>query len=303
MNKIRQNVFPILAAIIWGLAFSAQSDCAAKGMEPFTFNMLRALIATIVLFFVAIIFSKGFKNIKAQLSNKTYHKDLLLGGLCCGTALFLASNLQQAAFSSETESGKVGFITVFYLMLVPIFGLFIKRKAPINVWISVVIAMIGMYFLCVESGTSFNVNTHDIYAFLCAIMFAIQILFIDHFANKVDGVQLSFMQFFCVTVFSCVGMFIFESPSLEVAADCFWQVAYVGVFSSGVAYTLQILSQKGSNPTVVSILLSLESVFAVIFGALILHEVMSVREYIGCGIMFVAVILAQLPIRRKRHES
>lgn len=303
MNKIRQNVFPILAAIIWGLAFSAQSDCAEKGMEPFTFNMLRALIATVVLFFVAIIFSKGFKNIKTQLSDKTYLKDLLLGGLCCGTALFLASNLQQAAFSSETESGKVGFITVFYLMLVPIFGLFIKRKAPLNVWISVVIALIGMYFLCVESGTAFNVNIHDFYAFLCAIMFAIQILFIDHFANKVNGVHLSFMQFLFVTIFSCAGMLIFETPSISVTVDCFWQVAYVGVFSSGVAYTLQILAQKGSNPTVVSILLSLESVFAVIFGAIILHEVMSLREYIGCGIMFVAVILAQLPVRRNRHES
>ena len=303
MNKIRQNLFPILAAIIWGLAFSAQSDCAAKGMEPFTFNMLRALIATVVLFFVAIIFSKGFKNIKTQLSDKTYLKDLLLGGLCCGTALFLASNLQQAAFSSDTESGKVGFITVFYLMLVPIFGLFIKKKATLNVWISVVIALVGMYFLCVEDGTSFNINVHDLYAFLCAVMFAIQILFIDHFANKVNGIQLSFMQFFVVTVFSFVIMMFCESPTVAIIKDCFWLVAYVGVFSSGVAFTLQILAQKGSNPTIVSILFSLESVFAVIFGAILLGEVMSAREYIGCGIMFLAVILAQLPIGRKNNEK
>lgn len=303
MNKIRQNVFPILAAIIWGLAFSAQSDCASKGMEPFTFNMLRALIATVVLFFVAIIFSKGFKNIKAQLSDKTYVKDLLLGGLCCGTALFLASNLQQAAFSSDTESGKVGFITVFYLMLVPIFGLFIKKKATLNVWISVVIALVGMYFLCVEGETSFNINVHDLYAFLCAVMFAIQILFIDHFANKVNGIHLSFMQFFVVTVFSFVIMLFCESPTVALIKDCFWQVAYVGVFSSGVAYTLQILAQRGSNPTVVSILLSLESVFAVIFGAILLGEVMSAREYIGCGIMFLAVILAQIPVRSRKNEK
>lgn len=306
MNKVRQNILPIIAAIIWGLAFSAQSDSAAKGMEPFTFNMLRSLIATVVIFFVAVFFSKGFKNIKKQLLDKEYSKNLLLGGICCGTALFLASNLQQAAFSSETESGKVGFITVFYLMLVPIFGLFIRKKASINVWISVVIAIVGMYFLCVESGTVFNVNIHDLYAFLCAIMFAIQILFIDHFANKVNGIHLSFMQFIVVTVFSFIGMMIFESPSVDVALDCFWQLTYVGVFSSGVAYTLQILAQKGSNPTIVSILLSLESVFAVIFGAIILQEVMSIREYIGCGIMFLAVILAQLPVnfnKETRNEK
>ncbi len=299
MNKIRQNLFPVLAAIIWGLAFSAQADCAAKGMEPFTFNMSRALIATIVLFFVALIFAKGFRNLFNQLKEKDYLKNLVLGGLCCGGALFLASNLQQAAFSTDTESGKVGFITVFYLMLVPIFGLFIKKKATLNVWISVLIAMVGMYFLCVEGGTTFNVNIHDFYAFLCAIMFAIQILFIDHFVNKVNGIHLSFMQFFFVTVFSFIGMLIFEAPTLISFKECFWQIAYVGVFSSGVAYTLQILAQKGSNPTVVSILLSLESVFAVIFGALLLNEVMSAREYIGCGIMFLAVILAQIPFKKR----
>lgn len=302
MNKIRQNVLPVLAAIIWGLAFSAQADCAEKGMEPFTFNMSRALIATVVLFFVAVIFSKGFKNLFNQLKDKTYLKNLILGGLCCGGALFLASNLQQAAFSSETESGKVGFITVFYLMLVPIFGLFIKKKATINVWISVVIAIIGMYFLCVENETSFNVNIHDVYAFLCAVMFAVQILFIDYFVNKVNGVYLSFMQFFFVTVFSFIGMLLFESPTLLSFKECFWQIAYVGVFSSGVAYTLQIIAQKDSNPTVVSLLLSLESVFAVIFGAIILKEVMSLREYIGCGVMFFAVVLAQLPTFKIKNK-
>lgn len=303
MDKIRQNLFPILAAVIWGLAFSAQADCALKGMEPFTFNAARALIATVVLFFVAVIFAKGFKNIKAQLKNKEYLKNLLLGGLFCGIALFGASNLQQAAFSEETESGKVGFITVFYLMLVPVFSLFLKKRASLNVWISVFLALIGMYFLCIEKGAGFNFNIHDIYAFLCAVVFALHILIIDHFTQKVNGIHLSFMQFFFVTVFSLIAMFIFEKPSLKVAADCFWQIAYVGVFSSGVAYTLQILAQKGSNPTIVSLLLSLESVFAVIFGAVILGEVMSDREYLGCFIMFLAVILAQIPVRSKKNEG
>ena len=299
MDKIRQNLFPVLAAIIWGLAFSAQADCALKGMEPFTFNGLRALIAVIVLFFVAISFAKGFGNIKIQLSDKEYLKNLVLGGLCCGSALFLASNLQQAAFSEETESGKVGFITVFYLMLVPVFALFLKKKSTFNVWISVVLALVGMYFLCIEKGMGFTVNTHDLFAFGCAIVFAIHILVIDHFTNKVNGIHLSLMQFFFVSLFSFICAFIFETPSIEVVYNCIWQVLYVGVFSSGVAYTLQILAQKGSNPTVVTLLLSLESVFAVIFGALILGEVLSLREYIGCGIMFIAVILAQIPVKRK----
>ncbi len=299
MDKIRQNLFPVLAAIIWGLAFSAQADCALKGMEPFTFNALRAIIAVIVLFFVSILFSKGFKNIKNQLSDKEYLKNLILGGLCCGCALFVASNLQQAAFSEETESGKVGFITVFYLMLVPVFALFLRKKSTFNVWISVVLALIGMYLLCIEQGTGFYINVHDLFAFGCAIVFAIHILTIDHFTNKVNGVHLSFMQFFFVSLFSFICAFIFESPSLTVAYSCLWQVLYVGVFSSGVAYTLQILAQKGSNPTVVTLLLSLESVFAVIFGAIILNEVLSLREYLGCAIMFIAVILAQIPVKIK----
>lgn len=299
MDKVRQNLFPVLAAIIWGLAFSAQADCALNGMEPFTFNALRALIAVIVLFFVAIIFAKGFKNIKNQLNDKEYLKNLILGGLCCGCALFVASNLQQAAFSEETESGKVGFITVFYLMLVPVFALFLKKKSSFNVWISVFLALIGMYFLCIEKGTGFKINVHDLFAFGCAIVFAIHILVIDHFTNKVNGVHLSFMQFFFVSLFSFVCAFMFEKPSLSVAYSCVWQVLYVGVFSSGVAYTLQILAQKGSNPTIVTLLLSLESVFAVIFGALILGEVLSLREYLGCAIMFIAVILAQIPVKIK----
>ncbi len=296
MNKIRQNVFPVLAAVIWGLAFSAQDYCASKGMEPFTFNVYRSLIAAIVIFLVSALFAKGFKNLFARFKNKTYSKNLILGGLCCGGALFLASNLQQAAFAPGIESGKIGFITVFYLMLVPVFGLFIKKKAPINVWVSVFIALVGMYFLCVKEGTSFSINIHDLYALLCAVMFSIQILFIDHFVSKVDGVHLSLMQFIVVTIFSSFGMLFFESPSFSALGDCIWQVSYVGVFSSGVAYTLQILAQKDSNPTVVSLLLSLESVFAVIFGMFILDELMSTREFIGCGIMFFSVILSQIPV-------
>lgn len=298
MNKIRQNVFPVLAALIWGLAFSAQADCAQNGMEPFTFNALRGGIATVVLFIVTVIFSKGFKNLFTQWKDKKYFTSLMLGGALAGIALFTASNLQQSAFSEETASGKVGFITVFYLMLVPVFGLVIKRKTTWNVWISVAIAMVGMYFLCIKKGTDFSLSKYDLFALLCSAVFAIHILIIDHFTNKVDGVQLSLVQFFWVTLLSTVVMVFLETPTLSVITSSIWQVLYVGVFSSGVAYTLQILAQKDSNPTVVSLLLSLESIFAVIGGAVLLGEVMTVREYIGCFIMFAAVLLAQIPLKK-----
>ena len=303
MNKIRQNIFPVLAAILWGLAFSAQSDCAASGMQPFSLNMSRSAVAVIVLILVAIIFAKGPKNLYSVLKSEGYLRNLIIGGICCGLALFVATNLQQAAFSDETESGKVGFITVFYIMLVPVFGLVLKKKAPLNVWISVAIALVGMYFLFIEGTSSLSVNVHDLFAFLCAIVFAIHILVIDHFTAKVNGIHLSLMQFIFVTVASGICAFIFEAPSITVIKSCIWQILYIGVFSSGVAYTLQILAQKDSNPTVVSLLLSLESVFAVIFGAVLLGEVMSLREYIGCAIMFVAVILAQLPERKKTDNA
>ncbi len=301
MKVSHKNLFAVLAALIWGLAFSAQSYCAEKGMGAFTFNALRALIATIVLFFVCIIFSKGtfFK----QLQDKKYLSSLLAGGAVCGTILFLATNFQQSAFSSETESGKVGFITVLYIVLVPIFSIIFKKKATPTVWISVVIAIIGMYFLCIEKGSGFNINYHDLLALVCAILFSFHILFIDKFAVKVNGIHLSFVQFAVVTVLSGTCALFTETISPQLIVSCFWQIAYVGVFSSGVAYTLQIIAQKNSNPTVISLLLSLESVFAVLGGAIILGEVMSIREYIGCAIMFCAVILAQLPERKKKNEA
>ncbi|MBR2861646.1 MAG: DMT family transporter [Clostridia bacterium] len=301
MKSSYKNFFAVLAALIWGLAFSAQSYCAEKGMGAFTFNALRALIATVVLFFVCIIFSKG--TFFSQLKDRKYLSSLLAGGAVCGTILFLATNFQQSAFSSDTESGKVGFITVLYIVLVPIFSIIFKKKATPTVWVSVVIAIIGMYFLCIEEGSGFNINYHDLLALACAVLFSFHILFIDRFASKVNGIQLSFVQFAVVTVLSGACALFTEAISPQLIVSCFWQIAYVGVFSSGVAYTLQIIAQKDSNPTVISLLLSLESVFAVLGGAVILGEVMSIREYIGCGIMFCAVILAQLPERNKKNEA
>ena len=219
-----------------------------------------------------------------------------MGGTCCGVALTVASFLQQKGLETTT-SGKAGFITALYIVIVPILGVFLKKKAPRTIWISVALAVVGLYCLCITE--DFTITSGDFYILLCAFCFSAHILVIDHFTQTVDGVELSCMQFLVVTVLSSMGMMATESPSLEALGMCLGPILYVGIFSSGVAYTLQILAQKDSNPTVVSLLLSLESVFATLAGAVILHDQMSGKEYFGCVLMLVAVVLAQLPERKK----
>ena len=284
---VRQNVFPLLAAFIWGTAFVAQS-VAADLVQPFTFNASRAFVGFLFLLVLCIVLRIREK----PQYDKKYYIDLIIGGICCGIALTLATNLQQKGIDTTT-SGKAGFITALYIVLVPIFGLLLKKKAPRMIWLSVALAVVGLYFLSINEQLS--ITTGDFYMLLCAFCFTGHILVIDHFTEKVSGVELSCMQFLVVAVLSGLGMVLTESPSLTALASCAGPILYVGIMSSGVAYTLQILAQKGSNPTVVSLLLSLEAVFATVSGAIILHEVMSGREIFGCGLMLAAVILAQLP--------
>ena len=226
----------------------------------------------------------------------TARRDLVLGGLCCGVALTLAANLQQKGLETTT-SGKAGFITALYIVIVPVAGLLFRRRVPRAVWFGVVLAVAGLYCLCITE--DFTISGGDFYVLLCAFCFSAHILVIDHFTQKVDGVVLSCAQFLVVTVLSVVGMIATEHPSLSALLQCAGPILYVGLFSSGVAYTLQILAQKDSNPTVVSLLLSLESVFATVAGALILGDRMSGKEYFGCVLMLAAVVLAQLPERKK----
>ncbi len=286
-NFIRQNVFPVLAALIWGMAFVAQS-VGADRVGPFTFNAARAFIG--FLFLLVICIALRLKNKPGY--DKKYYRDLIIGGLCCGIALTLAINLQQKGLET-TSSGKAGFITALYIVLVPIFGLFLKKRAPKMIWLSVALAVAGLYFLSISE--AFSVTVGDLYMLLCAFCFTGHILVIDHFTDKVNGIELSCMQFLFCSLFSAVGMVLTETPVWADVASCAIPLLYVGVLSSGVGYTLQILAQKDSNPTVVSLLMSLESVFATVFGALILHELMSGREIFGCALMLVAVVLAQLP--------
>lgn len=297
-NRIRQNVFPVLAALIWGTAFVAQS-VGADYVPPFTFNALRSLIAFLFLLTLCVFLRKREQKSGAQAVEKEFAigKDLILGGICCGAALTVAANLQQKGLETTT-SGKAGFITALYIVIVPLFGLFLKKRVSKTVWFGVVLAIAGLYCLCITENLSVAVG--DFYVLLCAVCFSVHILVIDYFTQKVNGVALSCAQFLVTTILSGIGMIFMESPTLEGILICLGPILYVGIFSSGVAYTLQILAQKDSNPTVVSLLLSLESVFATLAGALILHDTMSGKEYFGCVLMLAAVILAQLPERKKR---
>ena len=303
-RNTKQVVLPLLAALIWGSAFVAQS-LSAGHIGAFTFNMLRSLIAVIVLGILATVLCvKRGEDRRSAAEKKTGYRDLAIGGLCCGFFLTLASNLQQLGIES-TSVGKAGFITALYVVLVPLLGLFFRKRISARVWVSVGIATLGLYFLCIEAGSGFSVNSGDLFVLLCAFCFTGQILCIDHFVQKVDGVELSCAQFAVVTALSACAALVRGEPfePAEIVA-CLPYVLYVGTFSSGVAYTLQIIAQKDGNPTIVSLLLSLESFFAVVCGAIILHEKLSGREYLGCALMLAAVFLSQLPEKtRKQVES
>ena len=296
-NKwIKQIAFPLLAALIWGTAFVFQSE-AAVHIGPFTFNTMRGMLAFLSLGLILLgrdLWNKrkGNKREESVPAEKRNIKALLIGGFLCGTVLAVAANLQQLGLGS-TSPGKAAFITALYVVLVPVFSLFFGKKARVLVWIGVALATVGLYFLCI-TGTM-TIETSDFFVFLCAFCFAAHIIVIDRVSPHVNSVELSCLQFLVMAVESAVCMLIVESPTWEAMLACLWPLFYVGVFSSSVAYTLQILAQKNSNPTVVSLLLCLESVFAVLAAGVLTGQWMSSREWIGCVLMLLAVVLAQLP--------
>lgn len=278
----------ILTAMIWGAAFVAQS----VGMDyvgPFTFLMARSFLGGLVLLPVIAWINRGRP---AATKSSASRRDFLLAGLLCGTALFAGSSLQQLGLL-YTSAGKSGFITALYVVLVPVCSLFLGKRVGLNMWVSVVIAAVSLYLLCINE--SFTIGPGELLTLLCALCFTGHILVIDHFSGRVDGVKLSCMQFFVCGVWSAIFMAFRETPSLGAIAQCWLPIGYAGVLSCGVAYTLQILGQRDTRPAVASLLLSLESVFAVLFGALLLHERLMPKEYLGCVLMFGAVVLAQLP--------
>jgi len=288
-NGMKQNLFAVLAALIWGTAFVGQS-MGAEYLEAFTFNAARSIVGFFALLIVCVFLRLRRRDASGGRPPE-YWKTLLLGGLCCGTAMAVATYFQQKGLET-TSPGKGGFITALYIVIVPIVGIFLHKRVGWTVWLSVAMAVGGLYLLCIRE--DFTIAEGDFYIMLCAFCYTAQILLIDHFAEKVNGIELSCVQLLVVTVLSCAGMFAWETPAWANVKLAMGSILYVGVFSSAVAYTLQILAQKGSNPTVISLLLSLESVFATLSGAVLLQERLSGREYLGCGLMLAAVMLAQL---------
>ena len=296
---MQSNIMLLITAAIWGSAFVAQKS----GMDyigPFTYNGIRTFIGGLVLIPVIMVLSRGKKEEAALTEDekKKQNKMLLTGGICCGSALFVASMLQQFGVM-YTTAGKAGFITTLYVVMVPIVGVLIGKKVRAIMWLCVGMGAVGLYLLCMTDAT-FALSKGDTLVLLCALGFTAHILIIDHFAPKMDGVKLSCIQFLWAGALGIICMFIFEEPKIDDILACWLPILYAGVLSSGVGYTLQVVAQRHAEPTMASLLMSLESVFAVIAGAIILHETMSLRELVGCAVIFAAVILAQLPSKEER---
>ena len=276
----------LLTALIWGAAFVAQS----AGMEqngPFTFNTVRMILGGIVLIPCIALFDK-MRHVR--LGWRSADKNLWVGGCLCGVALFTGATLQQFGIQ-YTSAGKAGFITALYVIFVPLCRLFAGKRPGKLLWGSVALAAVGMYLLCMDG--SLALSKGDVLVLLGAFGFTAHILIIDHFSQKVDGVRMSCIQFFVAGALSLVCMFLFETPSVPAILSAWAPILYAGLLSCGVAYTLQVVAQKDTDPTVTSLILCLESVFAVLFGWLLLGETLSMKELLGCILMFVAIVLAQ----------
>lgn len=302
VNQKLHSFYLFLAACIWGMAFVAQS----KGMEymdPFTFNGVRCLIGATVLFLFILARNKVTGRSLRDLDWKVTG----IGGLCCGLFLTLASMLQQYGIA-HTTVGKAGFITTLYIIFVPIAGIFFRRKVSKVVWIAAVMAAVGMYLLCMTE--SFSLSKGDSYVFLCAVFFTGHIMVIDHFSPKTDGVVISCLQFAVSGILCTIAAFIWGEPAWGAITSGVSTLLYAGVMSCGVAYTLQIVGQRGVNPTVASLLMSLESVVATIAGVIAFKigfltsdQTMSARQILGCAIVFAAVLLVQLPEKWFQKKS
>ena len=303
-NRLKGTVFLFLASLIWGTAFVAQR----VGMDylgPFAFNASRNILGGIVLIPCIILLEKlrsrdGKENLSIQTDaaagglkgqKSKDRKTLLAGGFVCGFFLFIASNLQQIGIKYTTV-GKAGFITALYIVLVPVLGIFLHRRIGLRMWISVILAVAGLYLLCINE--EFSVSRGDAYVLMCALAFAFQIMAVDYFAERTDGVKLACLEFWVCGILSLILAAATETVTLQGIKGALIPILYAGVLSSGVAYTFQILGQKELNPSLASLIMSFESVISVLAGWLFLHQVLSLKELAGCAVMFAAIVLAQL---------
>lgn len=297
-NKLRGSLSLLGATVIWGSAFIAQS----VGMDyigPFTFQALRCGLAAAFLLVVVFLFDLGKKDGK-RFSERWKDPKLWKVGFLIGCALFVAASLQQIGLQ-YTDAGKAGFITAMYIVLVPVCGLVVKKKPPLSAFVSVLIAVVGLYLLSC-AGVS-KINQGDLYLMGCALAFAVQITLIDELAGELDGLRLNCIQSLVVSLFSIPFMFLTETPELDAILPCWLPICYAGILSSGVAYSLQIIGQKNMEPTPAALIMSLESVFALLCGWLLLHEQMTPLELTGCALVFGAVILSQIPFPTKKTHD
>lgn len=297
-QQIKSSLILLLTATIWGVAFVAQS----VGMEyigPFTFNAIRCVLGGMVLIPVILVLKKK-KETGAENQEKEDRKTLWMGGIACGVILCIASNLQQFGIM-EASVGKSGFFTALYIVMIPVIGIFIGKRPGIKLWFCVALAVVGMYLLCMKDG-SFTIERADIMLLLCALAFSFHILVVDYFSPKVDGVKMSCIQFFVCGVLSAVGMLFTETPDISNIQAAWLPLLYAGLLSCGVGYTLQIVGQKGINPVIASLIMSLESVISALAGWVILGQVLSPKEILGCVLMFVAIIITQIPIGNKKTD-
>lgn len=315
-KRTKGNLLLLLTSFIWGSAFVAQSS----GMDyvgPYTYNMARNVLA--FLFLIPVIYVIGKKKgvtdnagsgtgIDDVASGEANWKSILLpdrttlvGGIYCGLVMAVASSLQQIGITMTT-AGKAGFITALYIILVPLMGVFIGKKIPRIIWFCVVLAMAGFYLLCVKEG--FSISKGDILVLFCSVGFSVHIMTIDYFTSKgVDGVKMACIQFAVAAIVMTPVMFLLENPSVSGLLSAWMTIAYAGILSSGVGFTLQIVAQKDTDPTTATLIMSLESVFAAVSGCLFLNEVLLPKEILGCILVFVAVILAQVPLPVKSKEK
>ena len=307
-KKLAANLMLLIAALIWGSTFVAQTT-ASSTVEPFTFLFSRSFLG--FLFLIPVIFFFNYKSNKNRLEGEEKHtvkptKTTVLAGVLCGVALTIASYCQQKGITLMTDnaSGKAGFITALYIVFTPIFGILLRRRIPKIVVVCVPIATLGFYLLCIKSG--FYIEFGDLLTLISAFFFTFHILIIDYFMEKgADPIKTSCIQFLVLGIISLILAFIFEKPDFSAVWEARWEIMYAGFLSSGVAYTLQIVAQKSADPTSATLIMSLESVFAVLSGWVVLGENLSAQELIGCVLVFVAVVLAQVqfPIRKKKAEQ
>lgn len=291
-NQLKGSLLLLLGSLIWGCAFVVQVEAASIG--TFTLNGIRFMIGAII---ILPLLALPDNDPVTGVRRKTDKKALITGGIVCGIFLAAAANLQQFGILFNTgvqgDSGKAGFITALYIVLVPVIGIFFKRKPTKAVVVSVVMAVVGLYLISVKSG--FKVSTGDIFLILCALGYALQIIAIDHWSDRVNSIALSSIEFFVASVISLILMFIFESPSIEAIKGAIFPILYLGLLSVGVAYTLQVVGQKYCDPTVASLCMSPESLFAMIAACVYYGKLPTLREAIGCLLMLLAIVAVQTP--------